>query len=98
MYRDLGQWVRIRERVLAEGVSQRQIRRETGLSRKVIARMVAHPFPPLPATRRRAWRRLGPYTASIQRLVQQNEALPPSARLNMKDIYGRVQQEGFTGG
>ena len=37
--------------------------------------------------------------ASIRRLLRENAALPPEARLSVKDIYERVRdEEGFRGG
>jgi transcriptional regulator with XRE-family HTH domain len=46
MYKDLTQWTRIRRRVLAGGVSQRQIERQTGISRSTIRKMIEFRIPP----------------------------------------------------
>jgi len=40
MYRDITQWIRIRRRLLGGGVSQKQIERETGTSRKTVRKMI----------------------------------------------------------
>jgi hypothetical protein len=42
MYRDItqAQWIRIRRRLLGGGVSQKQIERETGTSRKTVRKMI----------------------------------------------------------
>ena len=42
---DMDQWLKIRRRVLWEGVSQRQILRETGMRWGTLKRILAHPYP-----------------------------------------------------
>jgi hypothetical protein len=42
--------------------------------------------------------KLGPHIASVQRMVEENAALPPSARISIKAIYEHIRdQEGFRG-
>jgi len=45
MYRDVAQWLSIRDQVIRKGVSMRQIVRETGISRKTVRKMLNHPYP-----------------------------------------------------
>ena len=45
MYHDVAQWTMIRRKVLEDGVSRRQLARETGLSRKTIRKMLLHELP-----------------------------------------------------
>ena len=98
MYRDVAQWSKIRHRVLVEGVSQRQIARETGISRETIRKMLAHPHPQPYGPRSRRYPKLGPHTASIQRMLRENATLPPAARLSVQAMYERIRdQEGFRG-
>ena len=59
MYRDVVQWSKIRNRILVEGVSRRQVARETGISGKTVSKMLTHTHPQLPAPRRRNYRKLG---------------------------------------
>ena len=98
MYRDVAQWANIRRRILVEGVSQRQAARETGISPKTIRKMLAHPHPQPYGSRSRRYPKLGPHTASIRRMLQENATLPPSARLSVMAMYERIRdQEGFRG-
>lgn len=46
MYRDPKQWTYIRRLILEEGASRRGVSRKTGLSRKTVRKMLAHPQPP----------------------------------------------------
>jgi len=46
VYRDMEQWREIRRRVLVEGVSKRQIMRETGLHFKTLNKILRHSIPP----------------------------------------------------
>jgi transposase len=98
MYRDIAQWATIRRRVLVEGVSRRQIARETGISRVTIRKMLAHPHPPPCGPRSRRYPKLGPHTASIRRMLRENATLPPAARLSVRAMYERIRdQDGFRG-
>jgi hypothetical protein len=99
MYRDVVQWSKIRNRILVNGISRRQIVRETGISSKTVSKMLVHTHPQLPAQRRRNYSKLGPYTASIQRMLQENATLPPNAKFSVRAIYQRIRDdEGFSGG
>ena len=46
MYRDMDQWIEIHRRVLVEGVSKRQILRETGMHWKTLEKILRHSHPP----------------------------------------------------
>ena len=46
MYRTMADWADIRRRVLVEGVSKRQILRETGMHWTTLQKMLTHPEPP----------------------------------------------------
>src|SRR5207249_386881 len=103
MYRDVVQWSEIRNRILVKGISRRQIVRETGISSKTVSKMLVHTHPQLPALRRRNYSKLGPklgpHTASIQRMLKENATLPPRAKLSIRAIYQRLRDdEGFSGG
>ena len=45
MYKDLRQWREIRQRVLIQGVSKRQIQRDTGIHRQTLAKILQYPTP-----------------------------------------------------
>ena len=46
VYRDMQQWTDIRRRVLAEGVSKRQILRETGMHWTTLEKILSYSSPP----------------------------------------------------
>src|SRR3712207_6235839 len=69
MYRDIVQWSMVRRRIL-EGVPRRQVARETGISRTTIRKMLKHPRPQPYGPRSDRYPKLGPHTASIQRMLQ----------------------------
>jgi transposase len=93
MYRDLSQWAMVRRRVLDEGVSRRQIVRETGINRGTIRKMLLHrcPQPFSPRTPRHP--KLGPYTKTIDRLAGTNLRSPPEFRLSVTEIFRHLQRE-----
>jgi transposase len=98
MYRDVAQWAKVRRRILVEGVSQRQVARETGISPKTVRKMLAHPHPEPYGPRSRRYPKLGPHTASVRRMVRENATLPPAGRLSVQAMYERIRdQEGFRG-
>jgi transposase len=98
MYHDVVQWSKIRHRVLVEGISQRQIVRETGINRATVRKMLAHPQPQPYGPRSRSYPKLGPHTASVRRMLRENGTLPPAARLSVRAMYERIRdQEGFGG-
>jgi transposase len=98
MYRDVAQWSSIRDQVLRKGVSIRRIIRETGISRKTGRKMLDHPLPQPYGPRSGRYPKLGRHTSSVQRMLQENATLPPSARLSIKAIYERIRDaESFRG-
>jgi transposase len=98
MYRDVAQWSSIRRRILRDGVSIRQVTRETGISPKTVRKMLDHPLPEPYKPRNRRYPKLGPHIASVQRMVEENATLPPSVRISIKAIYEHIRdQEGFRG-
>jgi transposase len=98
MYRDVEQWLNIRHRILRNGISIRQVVRETGIDQKTVRKMLDQPLPKPYGPRTRRYPKLGPYTTSIQRMLRENASLPPAARLSVKAIYERIRdEEGFRG-
>jgi transposase len=98
MYRDVEQWLNIRHRILRNGISIRQVVRETGIDQKTVRKVLDQPLPKPYGPRTRRYPKLGPYTASIQRMLRENASLPPAARLSVKAIYERIRdEEGFRG-
>ncbi len=62
MYRNMDDWAEIRRRVLVEGVSRRQILRETGLHRQTLQKILEHSEPPgYRQQKPRPRKKLGPF-------------------------------------
>ncbi len=93
------QWSQIRRRVKIEGVSKRQILRETGMHWRTLEKILAHPEPP-GYRRQRAYPRpkLGPYLGRIEAILQADKSAPPKQRHTANRIFERLQEEGYTGG
>ena len=93
------QWSEIRRRVLVEGVSRRQILRETGMHWQTLGKILAHSQPP--GYRQQAPRpknKLGPYLGQIEQILKEDAALPRKQRHTAKRIWERLQASGYTGG
>ena len=46
MYADMEWWTKIRQKVLVEGVSKRQVLQETGIHWKTLEKILGHSSPP----------------------------------------------------
>lgn len=94
------QWNRIRQRVLRDGVSVRQIERETGLHHKTIKKILACSSPPPFACGRREKTKLGAYVERIAAILQteKDEHIPQKQRHTAKRLFERLREEGYTGG
>jgi transposase len=95
----MDQWNEIRRRVLVEGVSQRQVQRETGLHWKTLKKILGHSEPPgyrqrVPRTKKK----LGPYMERIGQILKEDKALPKKQRHTAKRIWERLREEGYSGG
>src|SRR5512134_2548136 len=99
MYRNMDDWSEIRRRVLVEGVSRRQILRETGMHWQTLKKILEHSQPPgYRQARTRTRQKLGPYMGRIEQILKEDEALPRKQRHTAKRIWERLQTEGFRGG
>ena len=99
MYRDMEQWSEIRRRVLVEGVSRRQILRETGMHWLTLRKILEHSQPPgYRQHKPRPRKKLGDYWGRIEQILQEDRAMPRKQRHTAKRIWERLRQEGFTGG
>jgi transposase len=93
------QWSEIRRRVLVEGVSRRQIIRETGMHWETLQKILTHSEPPgYRQCRPRPRNKLGPYLPKIERILQEDMAFPRKQRHTAKRIWERLQTDGFSGG
>jgi len=94
------QWSEIRRRVLGEGVSKRQVLRETGMHWSTLEKILAHPEPPgYRGTQARERPKLGPYLERIAEILQADELVrSKKQRHTAKRIFERLQEEGYAGG
>ena len=99
MYRDMQQWTDIRRRVLIEGVSKRQILRETGMHWTTLEKILSKSSPPgyqMQTLRQKP--KLGPYVDVIQKILVRDKQMPKKQRHTAKRIFERLQEQGYTGG
>jgi transposase len=94
------QWNQIRQRVLRDGVSIRQIQRETGLHHATIKKVLSCSSPPAFACPVREKPKLGAYVERIAGILQaeRDEQVPQKQRHTAKRIFERLREEGYTGG
>ncbi len=94
------QWNRIRQRVLRDGVSIRQIQRETGFHHETVKKILACSSPPPFASGARDKPKLGAYVDRISAILQseKDEHIPQKQRHTAKRIFERLREEGYTGG
>ena len=93
-------WNSIRQRVLRDAVSIRQIQRETGLHHQTIKKILADSLPLPFACPKRVKPKLGPYLERIAAILEaeREERLPKKQRRTAKRIFERLREEGYTGG
>ena len=92
-------YVRVRRACMVEGMSIREAARVFGLHRDTVRKMLMYSVPP-GYRRERPPRRpkLEPYTGVIDRILDEDLALPKKQRHTAKRIYDRLRDEyGFTG-
>ena len=93
------QWAEIRRRVLVEGVSRRQILRETGLHWKTLKKILEHSGPPgYRQNQPRPRKKIGPYEERIRQIIKEDKAMPPKQRHTAKRVFERLREEGYVGG
>lgn len=92
------QWNSIRQRVLRDGVSIRQIQRETGLHFKTIKKILSQSSPPPFKSPERERPKIGPYLERIAEILESDRALPKKQRHTAKRIFERIREAGYEGG
>jgi transposase len=92
-------WCEIRQRVKNQGVSKRQILRETGMHWKTLEKILENPQPP--GYRQKESRpkpKIGPYLNRIHEILKEDRDYPKKQRHTAKRIFERIQEEGYEGG
>lgn len=96
----MDQWYAVRKRVLFDGVSKRQVIRETGLHWKTLSKILKYSDPPgyrrtVPIRKPK----IGPYLGPIAAILEEDKAVPKKQRHTIQRIWQRLRTEyGFTGG
>ena len=80
MYKDMEQWTSIRHRILREGVSRREIQRETGMHWETVKKILDHPTPPPFKKSPRAKPKIGPYLDEIKSIIESDKVLLKKAK------------------
>jgi transposase len=84
------QWMEIRHRVLKQGVSKRQILRETGMHWQTLEKILEHSSPPGYCRAKPVRKpKISLWLGRIVEMLKEDQA---------KRIWHRLQREGFTGG
>ena len=94
----MDKWCEIRQRVLRDGESIRQIQRETGLHFETVKKVLAHSVPPGFQCPERAKTKVGPYVARIADILKADEDMPKKQRHTAKRIFEVIRAEGYAGG
>src|SRR4051812_36727602 len=98
MYRDIGQWLEIRRRVLVDGLGRRDACRRYGIHWKTLCKILAHTRPPgYMAKAPRSKPKLGPFVARIADILQEDSRRPPKWRRSARQIYRDIRARGFQG-
>ena len=94
------QWSEIRRRVLREGVSKRQVLRETGTHWSTLEKILALAEPPGYRRQEPTPRpKLGPYLGRIEAILAADEKVHlVKQRHTAKRIFERLREEGYQGG
>jgi len=92
-------WEEIRRRVLCEGVSKREILRETGMHWETLEKILAHSEPPgYRQMKPRPKPKIGPFMGRIEEIIEADKGVPKKQRHTAKRIFERLRDEAYTGG
>ena len=94
----MDQWLEIRKRVLREGISQRQIIRETGIHWRTLKKILQNPKPPGYVRTKPVASKIDPYLDRIREILRNDKSAPQKQRHTAKRIWQVLQKEGFAGG
>ena len=92
------QWAEIRQKYYCDGVSKRQLLRETGMHRLTLEKVLSHGAPPgYRLTRLRGKPKVGPFIDRIKQFLESDKHAPSKQRHTAQRIYDRLVGEGYTG-
>jgi transposase len=87
MYHDVAQWTMVRRKVLEEGVSRRQLTRQTGLSRNTIRKMLQHELPQPYKPRTPKHPALRQHTATLEAIATSSVFTIVPHQVSISEIY-----------
>ena len=92
-------WSGIRFQHEREGISKREILRETGMHWTTLEKILAHSEPPgYRMSQARPKPKIGPYLGRIEEILKQDKEVLKKQRHTAKRIFERIGEEGYTGG
>ena len=99
MYADMEWWRKIRHQVKVEGVSKRQVLRETGIHWKTLEKILSNSSPPgYELSQPRPEPKIGPFRERIAAILEQDRSAHKKQRHTAKRIFERIREEGYQGG
>ena len=99
MYADMELWTKIRRQVLVDGVSKREILRDTGMHWKTLEKILGHSKPPGYQRRKpRPEPKIGPFRDRIAAILDADREVHKKQRHTAKRIFERIRDEGYSGG
>ena len=91
-------WSKIRLQVERDGVSIREVQRQTGLHFNTIKKILAHSSPPEFRCPERPKPKIGPYLERIVGILEADQSMPKKQRHTALKIFEVIQGEGYAGG
>jgi transposase len=92
------QWSLIRQRVLRDEVSIREIQRDTGLHFNTVKKILSHSSPPEFQCPERPQPKIGPYLERIADILSADKSMHKKQRHTAKRIFELIRAEGYSGG
>ena len=91
-------WAKIRQEVLREESSKREILRREGIAGETFKKTLKHPEPPGYRLKEpRPKPKVGPYLERIAQIIEEDRVLPKKQHHTAKRIYERLQEMGYGG-
>ena len=100
MYTNMDEWMKIRRQVLVEGISKREVLRDTGMHWTTLEKILEYSEPPGYRRCREAEKpKIGPHLGWVEEVLKADQGLPRKQRHTAKRLWRRLRDEkGFTGG
>ena len=95
----MDQWLKIRQQVLVDGVSRREIIRQTGMHWQTLQKILTHSSPPgYQRTKPVEKPKIGSFLERIKQILEADREVPRKQRHTAKRIFERLRDEGYDGG